>query len=108
MAAKNTLKFNGRYSSHSLCSLRPTYYIAGCVYFIQRLSPEGVLTPEEKLLKINIKPGYKNGTKITFPNEGDEEVGITPGTNIHMAIDQYLFFIGLCMTTMHCSSSDHE
>jgi len=31
---------------------------------------------EEKILTINIKPGWKSGTKITFNNEGDE---VAPG-----------------------------
>ncbi|KAJ3358896.1 hypothetical protein GGF32_009907 [Allomyces javanicus] len=32
----------------------------------------------EKILEINIKPGWKAGTKIKFPNEGDE---IAPGVS---------------------------
>ncbi|KAJ3414801.1 hypothetical protein HDV05_006048 [Chytridiales sp. JEL 0842] len=32
--------------------------------------------PAEKILTVNIKPGYKSGTKITFKNEGDE---VPPG-----------------------------
>ena len=35
---------------------------------------------EEKILSIDIKPGWKSGTKITFAKEGDE----TPG---HLAGD---------------------
>ena len=31
--------------------------------------------PEEKILTIDVKKGWKAGTKITFPNEGDEKVG---------------------------------
>lgn len=30
---------------------------------------------EEKLLTLDIKPGWKAGTKITFPNEGDQAIG---------------------------------
>lgn len=30
------------------------------------------------MLKISIKPGWKKGTKITFPEKGDEEPGVTP------------------------------
>ena len=32
----------------------------------------------EKILTINVKPGWKTGTKITFPDEGDEAPGIVP------------------------------
>lgn len=30
------------------------------------------LTKQEKILEINVKPGWKSGTKITFEKEGDE------------------------------------
>merc|ERR1711860_221096 len=30
---------------------------------------------EEKILKITVKPGWKEGTKITFPEEGDRIPG---------------------------------
>lgn len=30
-------------------------------------------------MKIDIKPGWKNGTKITFPEKGNQEPGRTPG-----------------------------
>jgi DnaJ family protein B protein 4 len=32
----------------------------------------------EKILNINVKPGWKTGTKITFPEEGDEAPGVVP------------------------------
>jgi len=35
--------------------------------------------PVEKILTIDVKPGWKAGTKITFPGEGDEEPGVQPG-----------------------------
>eukprot|EP00486_Rosalina_sp_Unknown_P002967 CAMPEP_0201567410 /NCGR_PEP_ID=MMETSP0190_2-20130828/7918_1 /ASSEMBLY_ACC=CAM_ASM_000263 /TAXON_ID=37353 /ORGANISM="Rosalina sp." /LENGTH=249 /DNA_ID=CAMNT_0047987399 /DNA_START=154 /DNA_END=899 /DNA_ORIENTATION=+ len=34
---------------------------------------------ESKTLTIDIKKGWKQGTKITFENEGDEDINITPG-----------------------------
>jgi hypothetical protein len=34
--------------------------------------------PVEEILKIDIKPGWKKGTKITFPEKGNQEPGITP------------------------------
>lgn len=38
----------------------------------KRFSPDGQLVDETKQLSINVKPGWKKGTKITFPGEGDE------------------------------------
>jgi DnaJ-class molecular chaperone len=39
----------------------------------QRFKPElNIAEKEEKVLEIHIKPGWKEGTKITFENEGDE------------------------------------
>jgi len=39
---------------------------------------DGSLSVEEKVLKINIKPGWKSGTKVTFSQEGDRLPGKTP------------------------------
>jgi len=36
------------------------------------------LVDEQKVLSVSIKPGWKKGTKITFPCEGDEGVDIIP------------------------------
>ncbi|XP_071508166.1 dnaJ homolog subfamily B member 5-like [Diadema antillarum] len=37
------------------------------------LNPDGRTTrTEDKILEINVKPGWKEGTKITFPKEGDQ------------------------------------
>ena len=33
---------------------------------------------EPKVLEINVKKGWKEGTKITFPKEGDQRFGISP------------------------------
>lgn len=38
----------------------------------------GELVDETKHLVVNVKPGWKAGTKITFPNEGDEGINIIP------------------------------
>jgi DnaJ homolog subfamily B member 13 len=32
----------------------------------------GTSRSEEKILTIDVRPGWKEGTKVTFPNEGDE------------------------------------
>lgn len=38
----------------------------------------GKTMPVEEILTIEIKPGWKKGTKITFPEKGNEQPGITP------------------------------
>jgi DnaJ-class molecular chaperone len=38
----------------------------------KRLTAEKELYDDAKTLAINVKPGWKKGTKITFENEGDE------------------------------------
>jgi DnaJ family protein B protein 5 len=42
------------------------------------VSPDGTAKTEDKVLSINIKPGWKSGTKITFPKEGDQMPGRVP------------------------------
>ena len=44
----------------------------------KRFTGEGELVLDTKQLTITIKPGWKKGTKITFPNEGDESKGTIP------------------------------
>lgn len=36
------------------------------------LQPDGTARKEDKVLTINVKPGWKAGTKITFQKEGDQ------------------------------------
>lgn len=38
---------------------------------------------EEKVLTINVKPGWKTGTKITFQREGDQARWIRKTLNLH-------------------------
>jgi DnaJ-class molecular chaperone len=44
----------------------------------KRFNGENQLCEESKQLVIRVKPGWKKGTKITFPSEGDEGVGVIP------------------------------
>ena len=37
----------------------------------------------DKILTINVKPGWRSGTKITFPKEGDQGPNNIPGTDIN-------------------------
>jgi hypothetical protein len=34
---------------------------------------------EERLLTIHVQRGWKNGTKLTYPKEGDQEIGASLG-----------------------------
>jgi len=55
----------------------------------KRLNPDGYTTRDEaKILEINVKPGWKVGTKITFPKEGDEKSGIIPGDIIFVVTEK--------------------
>ena len=42
------------------------------------LNPDGTGASQEKILTIDVKPGWKEGTKITFPEEGDQYPGRIP------------------------------
>lgn len=42
------------------------------------MSPDGTNSIQEKVLQVNIKPGWKAGTKVTFPEEGDQYSGRIP------------------------------
>ncbi|XP_013786562.1 dnaJ homolog subfamily B member 4-like isoform X2 [Limulus polyphemus] len=53
------------------------------------LNPDGRSTRrEEKVLTINIKPGWKAGTKITFQREGDQGVGTIPADIVFVVKDK--------------------
>jgi len=39
---------------------------------------DGTMSHEDKVMKINIKPGWKSGTKVTFSQEGDRIPGKIP------------------------------
>lgn len=44
----------------------------------KRIGSDGKVRSEPKILEIKIKPGWKAGTSITFPKEGDEAPGVIP------------------------------
>ncbi len=47
----------------------------------KRLNPDGRTTrTEDKILTMEVKKGWKEGTKITFPREGDETPTTSPQT----------------------------
>ncbi len=43
---------------------------------------------EDKVLTINVKPGWKSGTKITFPKEGDQSPNTVPADIIFVIKDK--------------------
>ena len=58
------------------CSLSELFN--GCVKTFEvlrkRFDSDGVLADDCKVLTVNVKQGWKKGTKITFPGEGDQGV----------------------------------
>ncbi|TDG47149.1 hypothetical protein AWZ03_006414 [Drosophila navojoa] len=56
---------------------------------ISRMSmATGTARKEEKVLSINVKPGWKAGTKITFPREGDQAPQKVPADIIFIIRDK--------------------
>ncbi|KAL3284710.1 hypothetical protein HHI36_018858 [Cryptolaemus montrouzieri] len=52
------------------------------------LLANGKLGREEKMLQINVQPGWKAGTKITFPQEGDQGFNKIPADIIFIIRDK--------------------
>ncbi|CAA7020791.1 unnamed protein product [Microthlaspi erraticum] len=42
------------------------------------ITDEGLIKKQEEMLRVNIKPGWKKGTKITFEGVGNEKPGYLP------------------------------
>ncbi|WOK92725.1 hypothetical protein Cni_G01416 [Canna indica] len=62
------------------CSLEELYMGSKRKMKISRnvLHSNGRLVPETEILTIDIKPGWKKGTKITFPDKGNEQLNQLP------------------------------
>ncbi len=52
------------------------------------LSPDGTSSVQDKVVAIDVKPGWKAGTKITFPKEGDQYVGKTPADIVFLVTEK--------------------
>lgn len=52
------------------------------------MAQDGTARKEEKVLNINVKPGWKAGTKITFPKEGDQIPGKVPADIVFIIRDK--------------------
>ncbi|PQQ00349.1 dnaJ homolog subfamily B member 1 [Prunus yedoensis var. nudiflora] len=66
--------------SNLVCSLEDLYKGTRRKMRIARTVPDEFGKPKtvEEILKIDIKPGWKKGTKITFPEKGNQEPGVSP------------------------------
>lgn len=67
---------------HLFCSLEELY--GGCSKKFkvtrQKLEMDGKTTrPEDHIMTIEVQKGWREGTKITFTGEGDEQVGMNTG-----------------------------
>ncbi|GJQ84479.1 hypothetical protein Trydic_g15678 [Trypoxylus dichotomus] len=54
----------------------------------QVILADGSTTREDKYLTINVKPGWKAGTRITFPNEGDQKRNRIPADIVFIIQDK--------------------
>ncbi|XP_014212411.1 dnaJ protein homolog 1-like [Copidosoma floridanum] len=52
------------------------------------MQPDGSTKKEDKVLTINVKPGWKAGTKITFQKEGDQGRGKVPADIVFIIRDK--------------------
>ncbi|XP_031825470.1 dnaJ protein homolog 1 [Nomia melanderi] len=52
------------------------------------MQPNGSIKREDKVLTINVKPGWKAGTKITFQKEGDQGCGKVPADIVFIIRDK--------------------
>merc|ERR1719394_1382751 len=52
------------------------------------VSNDGTSRKEEKVLTINVKPGWKSGTKITFQREGDQAPNKIPADIVFIIRDK--------------------
>ena len=52
------------------------------------VNSDGTTSRQNKVVIIEVKPGWKAGTKITFPQEGDQAVGRTPADIIFVVAEK--------------------
>lgn len=72
------------------CSLAELYN--GCVKkFVakrSRKNTSGEYVEDTKVLVISVQPGWRKGTRVTFPSEGDEEPGVLPGDIVFLITEK--------------------
>ncbi|XP_014278937.1 dnaJ protein homolog 1 [Halyomorpha halys] len=52
------------------------------------IQPDGSLRKEDKILTVDVKPGWKAGTRITYPKEGDQGAGKIPADVVFIIRDK--------------------
>lgn len=52
------------------------------------IQPNSRTFQEDKILTINVKPGWKSGTKITYPQEGDQSPSSVPADVVFIIKDK--------------------
>lgn len=79
-SSSNGLRKSSPIENKLPCSLEELYSGSTRKMRISRniLGVGGRMTTVEEVLTIDIKPGWKKGTKITFPEKGNEQMGIIP------------------------------
>ncbi|XP_042024185.1 dnaJ homolog subfamily B member 1-like [Salvia splendens] len=64
----------------------------GCVKNIKitrdAISSSGLIVEEEEILTIQVQPGWKKGTKITFEGKGDEKPGTLPADLVFSVVEK--------------------
>ncbi|KAL2344507.1 hypothetical protein Fmac_005792 [Flemingia macrophylla] len=73
-----------------VCSLEELYKGCKRKLRISRTVPHefGKLKTSEEVLKIDIKPGWKKGTKITFPGKGNQQAENTDPDDLIFVVDE--------------------
>ena len=54
----------------------------------QIILQDGSIGREDKILHVEVKPGWKAGTRITFTQEGDRKVGVLPADIVFVVRDK--------------------
>ncbi|XP_023029212.2 dnaJ protein homolog 1 [Leptinotarsa decemlineata] len=65
--------------------------MTGCTKLMKinrKVIRNGVQVKEDKMLEINVKPGWKAGTKVTFPKEGDQGPNKIPADVVFIIRDK--------------------
>ncbi|TKY58786.1 DnaJ-like subfamily B member 13 [Spatholobus suberectus] len=80
----------GVVESKFVCTLEELYRGCKKKLKISRTFPDefGKLKTVEEVLKIDIKPGWKKGTKITFPGKGNQEAENTAPDDLIFVVDE--------------------
>lgn len=62
---------------------------------VQRVNAQGDLAEASTQLSVSVKPGWKKGTKVTFPGEGDEGPGLQPADVVMVVAERLAARLGM-------------